>query len=63
MGRSRHGGLTGASRVVVGQPRMPVLEQRPERAVEGAGADLQQQVGAAASTLHLLILSSVEVQC
>jgi len=33
-----------------------VLEQGPERAVEGVAADLQQQVGAAAGPLHLLAL-------
>lgn len=49
-------GLTGAGSVVVGQARIPALEQQPEGAVEGAGAGLQQQVGAALGPLHLLAL-------
>ena len=48
--------LTGAVRVVVGLPRVPSVEQWPERAIQGASAGLQQQRGAAPGPLHLLAL-------
>jgi hypothetical protein len=56
VGRSRSGRLSGIDRVVVGQAGVPSLEQRAERAVEGAGSGLLQQVGAAPGPLHLLAL-------
>lgn len=36
-----------------------LLEQRPERAVEGAGGGLQPVMGAAAESLHLLALGKM----
>jgi len=54
--RSRRCCLTGTRGIVVRQPWIPLLEQGPERAVEGTGAGLQQQVCAPPCPLHLLAL-------
>ena len=56
MGFSRRDGLIGTSSVVVGEPRIPTLEQRAKRSVQGAGARLQEQMRAAFGPLHLLAL-------
>lgn len=48
--------MLGIGGVVIGQAGIPSLKQRPQRAVEGAGASLQQQVRAARRPLHLLTL-------
>ena len=48
------GGLSGLSRIIVGQAGIPFLKERPERAVECVRPDLQQQVRAAFRPLHLL---------
>ena len=53
---SRRVRLTGAGRIVVGQPWIPPLEQGAGDAVEGSGSGLQQHVGAAPGPLHLLAL-------
>ena len=39
-----------------GEPRIPTLEQRAKRSVQGAGARLQEQMRAAFGPLHLLAL-------
>lgn len=41
-GGSRRIGLSRFASIVVGQPRMPALEQRPERAIERPRSGLQQ---------------------
>ena len=56
VGHSRRGGLSRLVSIVVGQPRIPALEQRPERAVERPRSGLQEQVRAALGPLHLLTL-------
>jgi hypothetical protein len=48
--------LSGASRIVVCQPGVASLEERPERAIERAPSDLVRQVRAALRPLHLLAL-------
>ncbi len=55
-GYSRRGGLSRLVSIVVGQPWIPALEQRPERAVERPRSSLQQQMRAALGPLHLLPL-------
>jgi len=50
---SRYWRLTGTGRIVVRQPWIPPFEQGPERAVAGAGAGLQQQVGAAPDEIRI----------
>ena len=47
-------GLSGVSRIVVGKTRIPFFEEGPERAVERAGSDLQQEMCATLRPLHLL---------
>src|SRR5271157_4221001 len=47
-------GLSGLSRIIVGETGIPFLEKRAERAIERAGSGLQQQVRAALRPLHLL---------
>jgi len=42
--------------IIVGEPRIPALEQRSERAVERLRSGLQQQVRAALGPLHLMPL-------
>jgi hypothetical protein len=55
-GASRSGGLNTGGVVVVGETRVPSFEQWPERAVERACPELQEQMGAAFGPLHLLTL-------
>ena len=57
MWRLRCNCSVGACRLVVRQPRISLLEQRPERNTESVG--LQQHMGAAASPLHLPALGEV----
>ena len=47
-------GLSGLSRIIVGETGIPFLEKRAERAIERAGSGLQQQVRTALRPLHLL---------
>ena len=56
VGHSSRRGVSRLVSIVVGQPRIPALEQCPERAVECPGSGLQQQMGAALGPLHLLPL-------
>jgi len=56
VGHSRRGGLSRLVCIIVGEPRIPALEQWPERAIERPGSGLQQQVRTALGLLHLLAL-------
>ena len=43
--------------IVVCHPRIPLLECRPQRAVEGLGSGLQKEMSASLAPLHLLLFS------